>query len=159
SVAAPGRWAQPLPADPLLGQLVEEPRREVERAAAPQRSRRRVREHEPLAGPGQADVAEAPFLLDALLLDRAHMRKDPLLHADRETGLELEALRVVQGHERDKALGAAHGVLVGVERDLLEESREAGLLGLLLVLLRDPDQLLDVLEPALRLDRPLRLER
>ena len=49
-------------------------------------------------------------------------------------------------------------VLVGVERDVLEEAGEGRLLGLLLVLAGDADELLEVLHAAARLDRPLRLE-
>ncbi len=89
------------------------------------------------------------------------MREDPLLHPDQVDGAELEALRVVDGHERDERAVAADRVLVGVERDLLEEGRE-GLVfrfGLLAPFARDGDELLEVLHAALRLDRPLGLER
>src|SRR6266404_9454684 len=106
-----------------------------------------------------ADVAEAPLLLDAVLLDRARVREDPLLEADEEDGLELEALRIVQRHQRDERALAADGVLVGVERDLLEERRQARLRVLLLPLARERDELLEVLDATLRLDRPLGLER
>ena len=46
-------------------------------------------------------------------------------------------------------------VLVGEERDLLEELGEASALGGRLVLERDADELQEVLDAALRLDRPL----
>ena len=105
------------------------------------------------------DVGQAPLLLHPLLLDRADVREDPLLHPDHEDGLELEPLGVVQGHQRDEALLAADRVLVGVERDLLQEAGQARLRRLLLVLARDADELLQVLDPPLRLDRPLGLER
>ena len=62
-----------------------------------------MREVEPLLGTGEADVAEPPLLLDALLLDRARVREDALLHADEEHRAELEALRVVERHQRDEA--------------------------------------------------------
>ena len=47
------------------------------------------------------------------------MRKDALLHANDEDGRELEALGVVQRHQRDELARVDVGVLVGVERDLL----------------------------------------
>ncbi len=87
------------------------------------------------------------------------MREDPLLHPDHEDGPELEALRVVERHERDEAALVADRVLVGDERDVLEEAGERRLLGLLAVLARDADELLEVLDAPARLDRPLRLER
>ncbi len=65
----------------------------------------------------------------------------------------------MERHQRDEALLAAERVLVGEERDLLEEVREARLVRGLLVLLRDADELLEILDPPLRLDRALGLER
>jgi hypothetical protein len=65
----------------------------------------------------------------------------------------------MQSHQRHETLLLAQRILVGVERDLLEELGEARLVGLLEVLLRDADELLEVLDPALRLDRPLGFER
>ena len=50
-------------------------------------------------------------------------------------------------------------VLVGEERDLLQEAGEARLVRGCLVLLGHADELLEVLDPALRLDRALGLER
>ena len=87
------------------------------------------------------------------------MREDPLLHPDHEHGAELEALRVVERHQRDEALLLADRVLVGEERDLLEERRTGSAPPSLDVLLRDADELLQVLDAAARLDRPLGLER
>ena len=87
------------------------------------------------------------------------MREDPLLHPDQVDGAELEALRVVQRHQRDERGVAADRVLVGVERDLLQEGREGRVLRLLAPLARDRDELLEVLHAALRLDRALGLER
>ena len=103
--------------------------------------------------------AEPALLLDALLLDRAGVREDPLLHPDQVDGAELEALRVVQRHQRHERRLAADRVLVGVERDLLQERRERRLGVLLLPLARERDELLQVLDAPLRLDRPLGLER
>ena len=121
----------------------------------------RVRQRQPLLRPRHADVAEPPLLLDPLLLDRARVREDPLLHPDHEHGAELEALRVVQRHQRDEAAprrGSRPGRSTSEiswrkldERRLLAPAR--------LVLPRDADELLQVLDPPLRLDRPLGLER
>ena len=60
----------------------------------------RVREREALHGARHADVGEPPLLLDVVVLDRARVREDPLLHADHEDGAVLEALRVVERHQR-----------------------------------------------------------
>jgi len=87
------------------------------------------------------------------------VREDPLLHPDQVDGAELEALGIVEGHQGDEAFLAADGVLVGEERDLLQEVRQRGLLRRLLVLAGDTDELLQVLEPSERLDGALRLER
>src|SRR6266540_3735214 len=59
----------------------------------------------------------------------------------------------------DDAFFAPNRVLVGVERDLLQEVRERRLIGGLLVLACDADELLEILDSALRLDRPFGLER
>src|SRR5436309_11089339 len=139
--------------------LVEEAGRKVVAPCAPERARRRVRQREQLPRTCHPDVAEPPLFLDPLLLDRARVREDPLLHPDQVYGAELEPLRVVQRHQRHQALLAADRVLVRIQRDLLQEVRERGLVGRLLVLPRDADQLLKVLGPSLRLDRSLGLER
>ena len=157
AVPAPRRGPQALALD-LLRQLVEEARGEVVLAPAEERARERVGQREPLHRARHADVAEAPLLLDALLLDRARVREDPLLHPDHEDRAELEALRVVERHQGDEAALVADRVLVGDERDVLQEAGERRLLGLLPVLARDADELLEVLDPPARLDRPLGLE-
>src|SRR6476659_1229110 len=51
-----------------------------------------MREREVLLGAGHADVREAPLLLDPLLLDRAGVGEDALLHPDHEHGAELSPL-------------------------------------------------------------------
>src|SRR3989440_5444181 len=84
-----------------------------------------MREDEPLLRARHPDVGQAPLLLDPLLLDRAGVREDPLLHPDHEDGPELEPLRVVQREQRDEALFTSDRVLVGIERDLLQEARQA----------------------------------
>ena len=87
------------------------------------------------------------------------MREDALLHADQVDGAELEALRVVDRHQRDERALAADRVLVGVERDLLEEGGERRLGRVLDPFAGERDELLEVLDAALRLDRALGLER
>ncbi len=107
----------------------------------------------------ETDVAEPPLLLDALLLERADVREDALLHPDREDRLELQPLRVVERHERDEAPIVVDRVLVRDQRDVLQEAGQARFVRLLAVLPRDADELLEVLDAAARLDRPLGLER
>ena len=82
----------------------EEARGQVPAAAAVQAAAPRAGHVEALAGTGDADVKEAALLLDVALLDRARVREDPLLAADHEDGLVLEALRGVQAHQRHQAL-------------------------------------------------------
>src|SRR5581483_11526367 len=106
-----------------------------------------------------ADVTETPLLLHAVLLNRTRVREDPFLEPDEIHGLELQALRVVQRHERHERALTADRVLVGVQRNLLQERRQRRLGVLLLPLTREGDELLQVLDAALRLDRALRLER
>ena len=71
----------------------------------------------------------------------------------------------MQGHQRDLRLAALEVVLVGVERDRLQELLERRQLGLALEravgveLGGDPDQLLEVLDPPLGLDRALGPQR
>ena len=80
-----------------------------------------MRQRQQLPRARHADVTEPALLLDPLLLDRAGVRKDALLHPDQVDGAELEALGVVQRHQRDEALLLADRVLIRVERDLLQE--------------------------------------
>src|SRR5258706_279211 len=102
--------------------------------------------------------AGARWSLGLLLLDRARVREDALLHPDQLHGAVLETLRVVQRHERHERRLAANRVLVGVERHLLQERGERRLGVLLLPLARERNELLQVLDAAVCLDRPLRFE-
>src|SRR5918995_5598215 len=86
AVCAPRGGTQALALDVAVGQLVEEARRQVTRRPAPEQSRRRVRQRQPLLGAREADVEEAALLLHALLLDRTGAREDLLLDADDEDG-------------------------------------------------------------------------
>src|SRR5918992_1322431 len=92
AVARPRGGAQALALELVRGQLVEESAREVVAARAPERAGRGVRQRELLLGAREPDVAEPPLLLEHLLLERARVREDALLHADHEDGAELEAL-------------------------------------------------------------------
>ena len=65
----------------------------------------------------------------------------------------------MQRHEGHEALVVAARVGVGHQRDLLQEEVEGVVLGAGVELARDLDQLLEVLDAPLRLDRALGLER
>ena len=110
---------------------------------------------------GDADVGEPALLLDAALVDRARVREHAVLHADDEDDRELEALGVVQRHQRHEALVVARCCprrraarsAAGTPRASRPRVRWRRT--------RAPTlhELLEVLDPALRLDRPLGLER
>ena len=138
--------------------LVDEAAAQVPVAPAEEHPRARVREVELALRAGDPHVGEPPLLLEVARLDRAHVREHAVLEADDEDDPELEALGVVEGHQRDDALVVAQVVLLGEERELLEELLNRALLGGGVVLARHAHQLLEVLEPALRLDRALRLK-
>ena len=154
-----------MPFDQVLGELGEKPRGKVALGAAEQPPLAGAGHRQVLAGPGDADVTEAPLLFLLALLERALMRKDAFLEADDEDGVVLEALGVVERHQRHQWLGVGEVVLVGVERDLLEELLERR--ELLVALERpvgvelagDADQLFEVLDPPLGLDRALGAQR
>ena len=115
----------------LLGDLGEEPARRVVVGGAEEHAAPRVAEVQPLARPGDADVAEAPLLLELVgVAEAARVREHAVLHAGEEHDGELEPLRGVQRHERDRAVVgavtvAALGVHVGHERDRFEERLDA----------------------------------
>ena len=141
---------------------------------------------EALLGAGDADVAEAPFLFELVgIAEAAHVREHAVFQADEEHDRVLEALGRVQRHQRDGALRPGSVLVdVGDERDRLEErlhAREAlrrrrsrrspcptppiatrpvqlALVDLVVEVARRADELLQVLEAALRLDRALRFE-
>jgi hypothetical protein len=130
--------------------------------------KKRLAEDRAPAGEGQVevahrardpDVAEAALLLERALVERTRVREDALLAADHEDDRVLEALGVVQRHEGHEPLVVAARVGVGHERDLLQEEVERVVLGAGVELARDLDELLEVLDAPLRLDRPLGLER
>ena len=80
------------------------------------------------------------------------MREHALLRPDQEHDGELEALGRVERHQHDPRVVVVELVGVGDERDLLEELVDRGELA------GRADQLAQVLQPAGRLDRVLRLE-
>ena len=84
-----------------------------------------------------ADVGEPALLLDVALVDRARVREDAVLAADDEDDRELEALGVVQRHQRHEALVVADRVGVGEQRDLLQELADGAARRWRVVLARD----------------------
>ncbi len=83
-------------------------------------------QHEPLARPREADVAEPPFLLDFLLvLRRARVREQAFFHAGDDDERELEALGGVHRHQPDAGvLGAVLFVGFRKQRQPIDESAE-----------------------------------
>ena len=94
------------------------------------------------------------------------MREDALLAADHEHRVELEALRVVERHQRHQALVRRAGRPAPRRSEIWARNSSSGRssdspseLAVGVELARDADQLLEVLDPALGLDRALGLER
>ena len=117
-------------------QFAHEAGRLVVAELAEQRAAARERERQPLARPRHPHVAEPAFLghLRRIFLagsertglpQRTGGGKDPLLEAGHPDGVELEALRGVQRHQRDP-ISPAGGVRVPDERELLEEPEQGG---------------------------------
>ncbi len=130
-----------------LGDLLEKAARRVVLGLTPQVPAPGVRQIELLPGPGDADVGQPPFLFHlGRLAERAQVRKDPVLEADDEHHRVLQTLRRMQGHERHPGGVAVDLVGVGHQAHLLEEGLQV------FGLVRRPDQLLDVLQPAGGLD-------
>ena len=126
--------SEPAPAPLLLtdchqqvrGDLVEEPARRSVVGAAEQHATPRVAEVQPLLGPGDADVAEPAFLFELVgVAEAAHVREHAVFETDEEHDRELEALRRVQRHQRDRAQVGIGFVDVGDERDGFEERLHA----------------------------------
>ena len=114
------------------------------------------RQGELLARPGHGDVTQPALLLDGrVVVDAARVREDPLLEAGDEHHRELQPLGGVNGHQRDRALLGVVAVDVGGQRDPLQETVQARLLGLLLVLAHLRHELEQVLDPPLGLHRRL----
>ena len=112
-----------------------------------------MRDEQAPHGAGDADVGEAALLLHLVGLgERPVVREDALLDADDEHRRELEALGRVQRHQHDLVVVRRELVGVGDQRDLLEELVEHGELA------SRPDQLAEVLDPPVGLDRVLGFE-
>ena len=78
------------------------------------------------------------------------MREDAVLHARKEDDGELQSLGCVQGHERDHTIVIVGNLIgIGHKRDPLQEARQAGVLGVTVVLRGNRLQLSEVLEPRL----------
>ena len=109
---------------------------------------------DPLAGAGDADIGEAALLLQpggAVLVEGALAGEQPFLPAGQEDRVELQPLGAVQGHDTDHVARIALGILHH-QADMLEEAGEALELG------HGIDQLLQILQPARRIGRFVRLE-
>src|SRR5947209_11399398 len=159
--SAAGRDAHPglgLVVGQLRGDLVDEAAAQAVHARTEDVAGARITEVEVALGAGDADVAEPALLLEPALVQRPRVWEDALLAPDDEHDRELQPLRVVQRHERHEALLVAQCVGVGEQRDLLEEAVERGVLDAGVVLARHLDELLEVLQPPLRLDRALVLQ-
>ena len=157
-VARPGGRPQPLPLRPRRAARRGSATAGCSRAGRRATRADRVRQREPLHRARHADVGEAALLLDLVApRSSASAGRCPSSIPIRKTAPELEALRVVDRHQRH-------------ERRARRESRPgrrrarppagtptatAPRLGP--VLARDADELLQVLDPAARLDRPLGL--
>ncbi len=103
----------------------------------------------PALRPRQPDMGEAPLLLEArpaVLVEGALGGEQALLPAGQKDRLEFEALGGVERHQRDAVLVA---ILVRLhdERDMLQEGRQVR------EFLHGADQLLEVLQPPLRVGR------
>ena len=133
--------------------LVDEAAAHVPVARAEEEPRARVGQVELPLRARDADVREPALLLEVPRLDRAHVGEDAVLEPDDEDDPELEPLGVVERHQRDDALVVAQVVLLREERELLEELLDRpAVLGGRVVLAGHAHELLEVLEPPLRLD-------
>ena len=88
---------------------------------------RGVGDVELLFGAGDADVGEPPLLLNLVgVVDRLHAGEDALLRAAEKDVVKLQTLCRVHGHHDDPVGIFVVVVEVGVEGDLLQESRQSG---------------------------------
>ncbi|CDC73664.1 putative uncharacterized protein [Oscillibacter sp. CAG:155] len=103
-----------------------------------------------LLGPGHGHVAKPPLLLQLLLVVLGGgAGEDPLLHAHHVHVRELQALGGVDGHHGHAVIVRRHAVQVRVQRDLVEEAGEGGVLRLLLQETQDVGlEFLDVFDAA-----------
>src|SRR5690606_23816483 len=99
-------------------QFVQEAARRQAQLLAPALRLAGVRQPQRALRTGDADVEQAPFLVQATLLDAGLVRQVAVLDADDEHVVELQALGRVQAHQPDLVAGVA---LVGVR-----EQRQCG---------------------------------
>ena len=108
----------------------------------------------PAAGPGDRDIGEAAFLLEAgeaAFVDRALRREHAFFPARQIDGVEFEALGGVDGHDGD-AVALARLVVVHDQADMFEERLER------FIFLHRAGQLGEVFEAAGGLGRAVGLE-
>ena len=105
------------------------------------------------AGPGQADIGQPPLLLEpgeATVIERALIWKQALLPSRQKDEVKLQSLRRMKRHDRNaRALVAA--VDVHDQRDVFEKRRKIGKFA------HRTDEFLQIVEPASRIRRALRL--
>src|SRR5215210_4257984 len=135
-----------------LRYLREEARWNLIFALAPVGAQLCVGEDERPLSARYADVGEPPLLLEVLLVEGAGVRERPLLHPHDEDVLELQALRVVERHQRHPPTLAREHVLLRVECLLLQEASEGGLRFDAFVLPCGVYELLQILQARFGLD-------
>src|SRR5215212_9122174 len=140
-----------------LRDLREEARGHLVLPLAVRRAHAGVRERERLHRPRDAHVTQPPLLLQVLFVQRPRVRERPLLHPHHEDVAELQALGVVERHQRDPTL-ARELVRLRIQRLLLQKAIQSRLRFDALVLRGGVHELPQVLQTRLRLDRALRFE-
>ena len=129
--------------------LEQEPARDGEAAAPPGRPPGGVRQEQAPLGAGDADVGEASLLLQLLLVvQRAAVREDALLHARDEDDGELEPLGGMERDECDGIRTCLVRILVRDQRRLLQEAIQGVVRRKVVVARRDGPQFEQV-RPAL----------
>jgi hypothetical protein len=86
----------------------------------------RARQHQPLARSREADVAEAPLLLDLLfVLGRTGVREEAFFHAGDDDDRKFESLGGVHAHQPDVRFLRAFGFIdFGEQRQTIHKSAE-----------------------------------
>src|SRR5690349_858110 len=104
-------------------QFVQEPARRQPQLLAPALDFLRVRQPQRALGAGDADVEQAPLLVQPALLDAGLVRQVAVVHADDEHVAELQALGRVQAHQPHLVAGIA---LVRVRQQRQRRGEVAG---------------------------------
>src|SRR5579871_2507049 len=153
----PGRA---LAGDGVLGDLREEARRQPRPRGAVDGALLRVRQEQTGPGARHPNIAEAALLLHPRgILERAGVGKQALFQARQHDDRELEALRAVEAHENDAIGAVVRRVLIGEEREVLEEHLQRRIARALLDLAGDRPELIEVFQPRVRFVRALGLEQ